>query len=397
MKKHLTILQSIATIMVACLLFEIQNKAMYSFLLLLFFMLNALIVNRKKQSIKNIWTVLPVILYLSFRYISYFDSGYIGQLAVILSIFLACMLAGYLGGFFLLKWKPVQRNHTLTLLAISAIILILLSSLIDSGYRSYFFGSGFVYLMIPYVAHRYVTQNKYAPLVIIAPYVLVQIIIFCFEDISTYAYPVIIIPLVSIGIYYLARLFCKPVAIIIFILYTAFLGYGWYVGMDNYRQWVSMYQAKMPKNTSVEFCFYTTDNEPITQDSVRGKIVVFDFWNTACGVCFQEFPEYDKFYQKYCNNDDIAIYAVYLPFKRESKERAIVFSKELATKYSFPVLAVSDSIDYWERFNIQGVPQVMVINKQGEIAYNGSLVFSRKVIYNIEDVVDRLLSVCEYP
>jgi len=396
MKKHLSLFQSIATIIVACLLFEMQNKAMYSFLLLLFFMINALIVNREKQNIKNIWTVLLVVLYiafrLTFRYAPHFDSAalLIWRLMMALSLFLLWMLAGYLGGFFLLKWKLIQRNHTMTLLTVCAIILILLSALID-GHGSYFFGSGFVYLMIPYIAHRYVTQNKYAPLVIITPYALLQIIVFYIEDVSVYNYPIIIIPLVSIGVYYLARLFRKPITIIILILYTAFLGYGWYVGIDNYCQWLRMQRSKVSENTMVEFCFYTNDNKPVTQDSLKGKIVVFDFWNTACGVCFQQFPDYDKFYQKYSHRNDIAIYAVYLPWKRDTEESLKAAIDKLTAQYSFPIL-IADSTDYRERFNIKGVPEVMVLNKQGEVAYKGSLEFSRKVIYNIEDVVEKLLN-----
>ncbi|MDR0295802.1 MAG: hypothetical protein LBH91_06450 [Prevotellaceae bacterium] len=62
--------------------------------------------------------------------------------------------------------------------------------------------------------------------------------------------------------------------------------------MDYYHQWLSMRQGKLSRNNIVEFCFYATDNEPATQDSLREKVVVFDFWNTACGVCFQKFPDY---------------------------------------------------------------------------------------------------------
>jgi hypothetical protein len=101
------------------------------------------------------------------------------------------------------------------------------------------------------------------------------------------------------------------------------------------------------------------------------------------------------FYQKYSHHNDIVIYAVNLPLKRDTEEALKATSDKLKAQYSFPIL-IADSVNYWERFNIVGTPEVMILNKQGKVAYKGALEYSRKVIYNIiEDVVEKLLNSVE--
>jgi thiol-disulfide isomerase/thioredoxin len=169
------------------------------------------------------------------------------------------------------------------------------------------------------------------------------------------------------------------------------LMYGWYKGFKDFYQWQSAQQAKLPPDTYAEYLFYDIDGQTITQKTHKGKVVVFDFWTTSCGVCFQKFPEFERVYQKYKHRDDIAFYAVNLPTKRDTKESIMeVIARHV--NYSFPVLLADKDFEYWrEKFKIRGVPHLMIFDKNGEVFYSGWANYDKRIVYNIEDMIDKLL------
>ncbi len=59
-----------------------------------------------------------------------------------------------------------------------------------------------------------------------------------------------------------------------------------------------------------DFTFVDLDGHKITKESVAGKVVVFDMWATWCGWCFRSFPNLEKVYQIYKDNDKVVIVAV---------------------------------------------------------------------------------------
>jgi thiol-disulfide isomerase/thioredoxin len=117
---------------------------------------------------------------------------------------------------------------------------------------------------------------------------------------------------------------------------------------------------------------------------------VFDFWSTSCGVCFREFPELDILYQKYRYREDIAVYAVNLPIRRDTREK-ILETIDQHVNYSFPVLLAGEDSDYGKQFKMNGVPHLMIIDKNGRVAFNGLTNFSKRVAYSTERMIDRLL------
>ncbi len=68
--------------------------------------------------------------------------------------------------------------------------------------------------------------------------------------------------------------------------------------------------ATDPNEKAPEFKFVTLDGEKISSDSLKGKIIVLDFWNTRCDACIKSMPQMEKFYQKYKNDKRLAIYCV---------------------------------------------------------------------------------------
>lgn len=111
-------------------------------------------------------------------------------------------------------------------------------------------------------------------------------------------------------------------------------------------------------------------NAEISNKSIENKIVLLDFWHTQCGVCFSKFPQLQAFYDKYKNDDSIAIFAVDKPIEEDKQKSAFKVIEEEG--YSFPVLLSNDE-DLPEKFGVKYYPTTFVINKQGNVVYKGGI------------------------
>lgn len=75
------------------------------------------------------------------------------------------------------------------------------------------------------------------------------------------------------------------------------------------------------------------DGSRVSLDSLKGKIVVINFWGIWCGWCIHELPDYQKLYEKYNNDPDV----VMLTIKNDQNvDEVLPWIKQ--KHYSFPVL-----------------------------------------------------------
>ncbi|MCL2738118.1 MAG: redoxin domain-containing protein [Bacteroidales bacterium] len=364
------------------------HKQAYPTVLLLIFFLYSLAINVESRKISYLWVILPVVLYALFRFSNGFESGYIQdpRLWKIVSLFFVLMLAGYAAGYFLSKCKA--KTVYLTVLIVITLIIHVLGNI--TSWSLSFMTTGIIFLIAPYIAYRYISQKKYIPLILVAPVMLLNLESWLSSSIG--ALPLTLVPLCSVGIYYLVFLLREQrvFQLVLISIYTMFLVYGWYKGFADYRQWITVQQAKLAHDTYAEYIFYNIEGQVVTPEIHVGKIVVFDFWTTSCGICFREFPEFDRVYQKYNHLADIMFYAVNLPIKSDTRE-SIVKTIAGHINYSFPILLADEDSDYWTQFKIRGVPHLMILDKAGKVVFNGGVNYERRRVYNIEDVIDNLL------
>lgn len=112
------------------------------------------------------------------------------------------------------------------------------------------------------------------------------------------------------------------------------------------------------------------DSILIDQNSFDKKILVLDFWYTACNVCFRDFPVFDSLRKQYLNDSNFVFYSMNYRLKDETPEENFELIKK--ENYSFPVgIMDSNSID---NFSISAYPTVIVI-KNKQIRYRGSVHF----------------------
>ena len=155
------------------------------------------------------------------------------------------------------------------------------------------------------------------------------------------------------------------------VLFMFFSGYDLWLNKLNYGTFTGIVCENAPEfNLNCE-------NLSLNNASLKNRMVVLDFWHTACGVCFQKFPEFQKRYDKYKNVKGLEFYAVNIHIKRDTLNQAINTIRKL--KYTFPVIIVDDD-SLLKKFKVTGVPVTIIINNGSHILYRGDVEGIDKII-----------------
>ena len=112
-----------------------------------------------------------------------------------------------------------------------------------------------------------------------------------------------------------------------------------------------------------EISLPSPDGKEIALSSLKGKLVLIDFWASWCDPCRKEMPNVIKIYSKF-KNKGFEIYGVSLDQDKEKWMEAI-------TKDGINWPQVSD-LKYWDNvaariYNVQGIPYTVLIDKDGKI------------------------------
>jgi len=122
-------------------------------------------------------------------------------------------------------------------------------------------------------------------------------------------------------------------------------------------------------NKSPEIVLPTAKGDSLALSSLKGKLVLIDFWATWCSPCVAEQSELAKLHRKYkqaafTNEKGFEIYGVSLDAKKSNWENFIT-----ANKINW--IQVSD-LKFWRSpvakiYNIQGLPFNILIDGKGII------------------------------
>jgi thiol-disulfide isomerase/thioredoxin len=103
------------------------------------------------------------------------------------------------------------------------------------------------------------------------------------------------------------------------------------------------------------------DGSPLEMSSLRGKIIVINFWATWCGPCRTELPLFEKTIDKYRNDSDVVFLAVTTD---EDRKQVPEFIRE--NKYKLPV-AFADGLD--AHFDVTGIPTTIILDRKGAVSF----------------------------
>jgi thiol-disulfide isomerase/thioredoxin len=107
------------------------------------------------------------------------------------------------------------------------------------------------------------------------------------------------------------------------------------------------------------------NSPPLTRASLRGKVVVVDFWTYSCINCLRSLPYIEAWAQKY-KDHGLVVLGVHAPEFAFEKDVANVKNAVAALGVTYPV-AVDSNLAIWQAFNNEYWPAHYFVDAQGRI------------------------------
>ena len=129
------------------------------------------------------------------------------------------------------------------------------------------------------------------------------------------------------------------------------------------------------------------DPKSFPLSSLKGKVVVLDFWATWCGPCRESIPEVERIYRKYKGK---AIQVIGVSEDNPSTQGNIPQVQQ-ALGMTYPIMIANKAPDIAEKYSTGSIPALYVIDKEGKIRDVESGFDPSTGLSKVDDLIARLL------
>ncbi|MBU6412235.1 MAG: TlpA family protein disulfide reductase [Planctomycetes bacterium] len=124
------------------------------------------------------------------------------------------------------------------------------------------------------------------------------------------------------------------------------------------------------------------DGNEVKLSSLRGNIVMMDFWATWCGPCKAAMPGVQKMHEKFADKN-VKIYGVNMAERDDGTKARKYFADN---KFTYGLLMGGDNVA--NQYKVRGIPTFYLIGKDGKILFSGSG-FSSKTEKELETIIEK--------
>lgn len=108
------------------------------------------------------------------------------------------------------------------------------------------------------------------------------------------------------------------------------------------------------------FTLPSRDGKTVTLESLKGKVVMLNFWASWCGPCRKELPLLDQMYKRY-GKQGFALLGVNVDAESADAEKLLK-----VTPVTFPVLFDKES-KVSQLYNVDSMPSSVFIDRNGNL------------------------------
>lgn len=164
-----------------------------------------------------------------------------------------------------------------------------------------------------------------------------------------------------------------------FVVFMFFQDWDYWIHRINFGTFTGRIQAF---NLPAKFEGLNEQNEIVTDEKFKNKIVLLDFWFTKCGSCFEKFPQLQAANERYKDDPSVAIFAVDVPIEEDTPGQAFQVIKDEG--YSFPVVIVKDE-ELPKKFGVKYYPTTFVIDRSGQIVFKGDIAGAVRMVDELRE------------
>ena len=123
---------------------------------------------------------------------------------------------------------------------------------------------------------------------------------------------------------------------------------------------ISSFKEEKEWGNAPDFTLSQLENGEFILSSLKGKVIILDFWATRCPPCRKEIPGFVELYKKY-KDKGLEIVGVCL----EGKATIKPFAEKMGMNY---ILVFADQKISHKYGGIRYIPTTFIIDQQGDIA-----------------------------
>jgi cytochrome c biogenesis protein CcdA/thiol-disulfide isomerase/thioredoxin len=142
-----------------------------------------------------------------------------------------------------------------------------------------------------------------------------------------------------------------------------------------------------PELTGLNGWLNTPGNRPLSLASLRGKVVLIDFWTYSCINCQRALPHVESWYQTY-QKDGLVVIGVHTPEFAFEHEISNVADQARSLGVRYPI-AIDNDYATWNAYGNQYWPAEYLIDASGKIRHTN---FGEGDYAGTEGLIRRLLS-----